>query len=394
MRLLISVHIIMFLFVCPARGQSKAELEEQRRKTLEEISYVDNLLKQTGKEKTESLSHLKIIGNKLNLRESVLRDLKSEIDLLNKRIELNSLALEMMENDLGVLREDYARSVLNSYKTGKSYNEIIYILSARDFNQGYKRLKYLQQIAKYRRNEAEIISEIKDQVEASRRKLENDLRNVSELRGREEQQRSLLKSEQSRRQKMVQSLGNKEKQLQKELEERKRIAKRIESEIEKLIEEERRKAARADISPEESSLGAGFSENKGRLPWPVDKGVITGQFGTHTHPVLKYVTENNPGVEITSYGETPVRAVFNGEVARVFAIQGANMTVMIRHGKYYTVYQNLVNVRVKAGEKVTTGKVLGNVYNEKDEGNSAILKFMIFDETVKLNPELWISKKN
>ncbi|HPF03992.1 MAG TPA: peptidoglycan DD-metalloendopeptidase family protein [Bacteroidales bacterium] len=394
MRLLISVHIIMFLFVCPARGQSKAELEEQRRKTLEEISYVDNLLKQTGKEKTESLSQLKIIGNKLNLRESVLRDLKSEIDLLNKRIELNSLALEMMENDLGVLREDYARSVLNSYKTGKSYNEIIYILSARDFNQGYKRLKYLQQIAKYRRNEAEIISEIKDQVEASRRKLENDLRNVSELRGREEQQRSLLKSEQSRRQKMVQSLGNKEKQLQKELEERKRIAKRIESEIEKLIEEERRKAARADISPEESSLGAGFSENKGRLPWPVDKGVITGQFGTHTHPVLKYVTENNPGVEITSYGETPVRAVFNGEVARVFAIQGANMTVMIRHGKYYTVYQNLVNVRVKAGEKVTTGKVLGNVYNEKDEGNSAILKFMIFDETVKLNPELWISKKN
>ncbi len=393
MRLVFKISILLLLGIQPALGQSKAELEEQRKKTLEEISYVDNLLKETGKEKTESMSQLKIIGNKLNLRESVLRDLKSEIDLLNRRIELNTIALEMMEDDLKTLREDYARSVLNSYKTGKSYNELIYILSAKDFNQGYKRLKYLQQIAKYRRSEAEIISEIRDQVEASRVKLESDLSNVSILKGREEQQKSLLKSEQSRRQKMVQSLSNKEKQLQRELEERRRIARRIEAEIEKLIEEERKKAARTDVSPEDSKLAAGFAENKGRLPWPVDKGVVTGQFGTHTHPVLKYVTENNPGVEITSYGETPVKAVFNGEVARVFAIQGANMTVMIKHGRFYTVYQNLINVRVKAGEKVTTGKILGNVYNEKDEGNSAILKFMIFDETVKLDPELWISKK-
>ncbi len=389
--------LVILLFVLAgfqlSRGQTKAELEEQRKKTLEEISNVDNLLKQTGKEKTESLSQLKIIGNKLTLRESVLRDLRNEIDLIQGRIDLNTLAMEMMESDLKVLREDYARSVVNSYKTGKSYNELIYVLSARDFNQGYKRLKYLQQIAKYRRDEAEIITEIKDQVEASRKKLENDLSNISDLKGREEQQRSLLKSEQSRRQRMVQSLSNKEKQLQKELEERKRIARRIEAEMEKLIEEERKKNAKTDVSPEERNLAASFAGNKGKLPWPVDKGIITGKFGTHTHPVLKYVTENNPGIEITSYGDTPVKAVFNGEVARVFAIQGANMTVMIKHGKYYTVYQNIINVRVKAGEKVVTGQVVGNVYIEKDDGNSAILKFMIFDETVKLDPELWISKK-
>lgn len=393
MRLLLKISVFLLLSIQAAMGQTKAELEDQRRKTLEEISYVDNLLKQTGKEKTESMSQLKIIGNKLNLRESVLNDLRSEINLLLNRIELNTIALEMMESDLKILREDYARSVLNSYKTGKSYNELIYILSAKDFNQGYKRLKYLQQIAKYRRNEAEIITDIKDEVEASKRKLENDLRNISELKGREEQQRSLLKSEQSRRQKMVQSLSSKEKQLQRDLEERKRIARRIEAEIEKLIEEERKKAAGTPVSSEDRNLAALFADNKGRLPWPVDKGLITGKFGTHTHPVLKYVTENNPGVEITSYGETPVKAVFNGEVARVFAIQGANMTVMIKHGRYYTVYQNVVNVRVKAGEKVNTATVLGNVYNEKDDGNSAVLKFMIFDETVKLDPELWISKK-
>lgn len=393
MRLFYIIFFLLFAGYQVTMGQTKAELEEQRRKALDEISYVDNLIKQTGREKTESLSQLKIISNKLTLRESVLRDLRNEIDLIQGRIELNTIALDMMESDLEILRRDYARSVLNSYKTGKSYNELIYILSARDFNQGYKRLKYLQQVAKSRRNEAEIITDIRDQVEASRRKLENDLLNISDLKGREEQQRSLLKSEQSRRQKMVQSLSNKEKQLQRELEERRRIARRIEAEMAKLIEEERKKTAKTDVSPEERTLAANFAGNRGNLPWPVEKGVVTGKFGTHTHPVLKYVTENNPGIEITSYGVTPVKAVFNGEVARVFAIQGANMTVMIKHGKYYTVYQNIVNVRVKAGEKVVTGQILGNVYNEKDDGNSAVLKFMIFDETVKLDPELWISKK-
>ncbi len=394
MKLFCKIAFLLVLSVQPIWGQSKTDLEEKRKKALEEISYVDNLLKQTGKEKTESMGQLKIIVNKLSLRESVLSGLRSEIDLLQSRIELNTIALDMMESDLEVLRNDYAKSILNSYKTGKSYNELVYVLSAKDFNQGYKRLKYLQQIAKYRRDEAEIIIDIRDQIEASRNRLENDLRDISDLRGREEQQRTLLKNEQSRHQKMVKSLGNKEKQLQRELEDRKRIARRIEAEIERLIEEERKKAGRADITPETRSLAAGFAENKGKLPWPVAKGVITGHFGTHTHPVLKYVTENNPGIEITGYGDTPVKAVFNGEVARVFAIQGANMTVMIRHGSYYTVYQNIVNVRVKAGEKVVTGQSLGNVYNEKDDGNSAILKFMIFDETVKLDPELWITKKN
>jgi len=137
-----------------------------------------------------------------------------------------------------------------------------------------------------------------------------------------------------------------------------------------------------------------FAENKGRLPWPVERGVITTKFGIQNHPVLKYVKEDNPGINITSSGQTEVRSVFNGVVSKVFSLTGANMTVIINHGRYYTVYQNLVEVRVKQGERIETKDLIGKVFSEVNSGNRSVLTFMIYDGTVKLDPELWISKKN
>ena len=391
MRSLLVLILLNIFYLTSA--QTKAELEEDRKKTMEEIAFVDNLLKTTAKEKSESLSELKIIGNKLNLRENVIKGLQEEISLLMNRIDLNNLAIEMMENDLNILKEDYSRSIVNSYRLRKGGNELGYILSARDFNQGYKRIKYLQQIAEYRRKESEIITELKEQVETSKKKLLNDLSVMSDLKGKQEQQKSLLQVEQNRKQRIVRALSSKEKQLQKELEERKRIARRIENEIAKMIEEERRRSTRTELTPEERLKSENFAENRGRLPWPVESGIITSKFGVQNHPVLKYVTENNPGIEITNSGQTNVRAVFSGEVARVVLIPGANIAVIIRHGKYFTVYQNIVNVKVKTGDKVETKQLLGNVFLDEEDGNKAILKFMIFEEKSKIDPELWISKK-
>jgi murein DD-endopeptidase MepM/ murein hydrolase activator NlpD len=192
----------------------------------------------------------------------------------------------------------------------------------------------------------------------------------------------------------VKSLSKKEQQLQRELEDKKRIAKRIESEITKLIAEEKKKMAKSDVTPEMKLISDNFFENKGRLPWPVEKGIITSHFGVHNHPVLKYVTEDNIDIEITSSGMTPVRSVFKGVVAKVFSIRGANMAVIIRHGKYLTVYQNIVDVKVKVGERVETKQEIGKVFNDTQNGDKAILKFMVFEETLKMDPELWISKKN
>jgi len=383
------------LFICAISqlfSQNKAELEEQRRKTMDEIAYVDNILKSTAREKSESINELRILGNKVNLRESVIKGMSEEIYLLNDRIEINRIAIDMMESDLGKLKNDYARTIVNSYKSKKSNPEIIYILSAKDFNQGYKRLKYLQQVTKFRRNESEIISELKQQIEGTKKRLEDDLNNISDLQRKEVQQKNLLKAEQTRKQQIVISLGSKEKQLKKELEEKKRIAKKIEAEIARVIEEERKKALKREMTPEQKLIGENFSDNKGRLPWPVERGVITSHFGTHQHPVLKYVTEENKGIEITSSIKSSARSVFKGEVSAISAISGANMTIIIRHGNYLTVYSNLINVKVKTGDKIETKQELGDVYTDPREDNNCILKFMIFEQKQALDPEQWITK--
>lgn len=391
MRRLITLICFLTLIFSSLFSQTKAELEEKRKKALEEISYVDNLLKTTEKQKSESMNAVKIIGKKLSLRESVILNMRQEIDLLNERIDLNTTAIDLMEGDLVMLKQDYARAVINSYKQKKGNPDIVYVLSARDFNQGYKRIKYLQQVTKFRRRESEIILELKGQIETSKSKLLADLSKVSDLKSREELQKELLQNEQNKKQKMVKSLGSKGKVLQKELEEKKRIARKIEEEIARLIEEERKKAVKSVNTPEQKLIGDNFAVNKGKLPWPVERGVISSHFGVQNHPVLKYVTENNIGIEITSSEKTMARCVFQGEVALISAIKGANMTVIIRHGKYLSVYTNLINVKVKKGDKVVTKQELGEVYSDPGSNGNCVLKFMIL-ETKYLDPELWISK--
>jgi len=232
------------------------------------------------------------------------------------------------------------------------------------------------------------------EIEISKKKMEVDFDRVSELETREEQQKNLLQGEQNKQQKIVKSLSSKEAQLQRELEEKKRIARRIDNEITKIINEERKKIEVTDLTPEQKLISNDFYENKGRLPWPVERGIVTSHFGVQKHPILKYVTEDNIDIEITSSGSTPVRSIFRGVVSGLFSIRGANMGVIISHGKYFTVYLNLVNIKVKKGDRIDTKQEIGKVFTDSENGEKAILKFMVFENKVKLDPELWISKKN
>jgi len=374
-------------------GQSRSELEEMRKKNLQEIEYVDRLLKTTASQKTENVNELRVIGRKLNLREKLIDEYGQEINLLEYRIGLNALATEMLEQDLNELKKDYANSILSAYKATKGTPALAFILSAADFNQGYKRLKYIQQVAKYRRKESETIETLYTQLQGTKDRLEKDRKNVSDLKNKEVRQKQILRQEQDRKEKLVSNLSRKEKQLKQELDEKRRIARQIEKEIERLIEAERKKSETVPMSAEMKVIGESFGENRGRIPWPVDRGIITSHFGSHQHPVLKNVIEDNIGIEITSSGPTKAKSVFKGEVGGVFAISGANMAVIIRHGKYLTVYQNLVNVVVKAGDSVSLGQVIGDVYVDNGDGGKAELKFMVYEEKKKLDPEQWLTKK-
>ena len=388
-----AIVILLTTFCLVLNAQTRQELEEQRKKTLEEITYVDNMIKETEKAKTSGLNDLRVIGSRLSMRENVISGIQEEINLISGRIELNILAVTLMEKDLKILRDEYEHAVISSYKNGKGNPEISFILSARDFNQGYKRLKYLQQMTKFRRRQAEIITELKMQIESTQAKLQEHLDNVSVLKSKEEDQKKLLQQEQDRKRRLVNTLGSRERQLRRDLDEKKRIAGRIESEIARMIEEERAKSVSSEMTPEMKLIGNDFAQNKGRLPWPVEKGVITSQFGLRNHPVLANVKDNNIGIDITSLNKTVVRAVFKGQVVRVFAIPGANMNIIIRHGKFLTVYQNMVNVKVKQGDMVDTKQEIGEVYCDLENGSKSILKFMVFEEMEKNDPEIWLAKR-
>jgi len=390
---IISILTLLIWFSSGLFGQSRSELEELRRKNLQEIEYADKMLRTTSTQKNESLNELRVIGKKLNLREKLIDEYGQEISLLEYRISLNALATDMLEQDLNELKSDYAMSIVSAYKVTKGSPALAFILSSADFNQGYKRLKYIQQVAKYRRKETETIEAIYNELQDTKTRLEEDRKNVNDLKSKEVRQKEILRDEQNRKERLVSNLSKKEKQLKQELDEKRRIARQIEKEIERMIEEERKKSQTVPMSAEMKVIGESFGENRGRIPWPVDKGIITSHFGMHPHPVLKNVTEDNIGIEITSSGPTKAKSVFKGEVGGVFAISGANMAVIIRHGKYLTVYQNLVNVVVKTGESISAGQVLGDVFIDNGDGGKAELKFMVYEEKKKLDPEQWLIKK-
>ncbi|MDT8400503.1 MAG: peptidoglycan DD-metalloendopeptidase family protein [Bacteroidales bacterium] len=390
MRWFIIIFIVNTCF-CSVKGQTRTELERKRNEALKDIEYLDNMLEKTSMEKSESMNELNMIRRKLSLRENIINGLMEEQELLEGRMELNKLAIELMENDVIILMKEYEKAIKHAQKVNKGNPELAYILSAKDINQGYKRLKYLQQVAKYRRREAEIIIELKNEVEENREKLEKDLIEISELKQREERQKNNLNREQRSQRDIISSLSRKERELKKELDDKRRIANEIEKEIARIIEEERRRSAMNEMTPEEALIGEDFAKNIGRLPWPVERGVITSQFGVHDHPVIKGAKINNIGVEITSGTRETARAVFKGRVMSVFGISGGNMAVIIRHGKYLTVYQNLVNVKVRPGDEVEAKEYIGDVYYE-GEGKS-IIKFMVYEEREKKDPEEWLAKK-
>jgi septal ring factor EnvC (AmiA/AmiB activator) len=387
----IIVALLSFLVLSPfLEGQTRAELEQRRERTLRDITYIDNMLKETSRERTQSLNELNILSRKISLREDVISGVREEIALLNDRISLNTLAIKLMEDDLQNLVKEYEKAILHAQRVSKGNPAFAYIFSATDLNQGYKRIKHLQQVAKFRRREAEIIRDLKTRIEANRNTQERDLNDILELRRREELQVEQMMNEQQGKRRLVTSLTSKQKQLQQDLSEKRRIASEIEKEIARVIEEERKRMAASDMAPADKIIGDDFEKNRGRLPWPVERGVVTNHFGVHDHPVFKGTKVDNIGVEITSTGSVAARAVFKGKVMSVFGISGANMAVILRHGKFLTVYQNLINVSVKPGDDVITGQKIGDVFSDPSEEGKSVIKFMIYNEKVKLNPEDWI----
>lgn len=376
-------------------GQSKEDLQLRKQRAFDEIKIARELMEETATRRSSSLQRIRILQRGINSRAQLIDALEQEVALINQDIASTQDQIRKLEAENKRNREEYARLVYYAYRNHTNYEKLMYILAGETISQSYQRYKYLRYIGEYRIKKAGEIEDLVQQLSEKEEEL-NGFRNekLSLLEAKESEQEKLV-GERSRRSSMVADLRRQEERLKKEIEEKERIARELETRIREIIEEEARKLNSRNIyaalTPEQELVGKDFKRNKGKLPWPVSRGIITTGYGNHEVPGLRGSSVKNNGIDINSAPGTQVRAVFEGEVSKVFAILGANYTVLIRHGEFFSVYQNLVNVRVKTGDYVLTKEVLGDAFLDEESGVSMI-HFEVWQERSILNPEEWISK--
>uniref|UniRef100_UPI0032177252 murein hydrolase activator EnvC family protein n=1 Tax=uncultured Draconibacterium sp. TaxID=1573823 RepID=UPI0032177252 len=378
-------------------GQSIVDLQKKKQEAANEIEYTTRLLDNTQRSEISSLGKLRLLNTKIRQRNTVLSSISDEIKIYDDFIADNILAIEMLNNDLDRLKDEYAQLIKLAYKNKGVGDELLFLLSSESFNQAYRRLLYFKRYVTFRKSQTETITTVKEVLNESLVKLEQQKQIKQQLIAAVEKEKQALSKEQGEQNNVLQTLKKKKRTLQQKLKEQRRIEQQLEREIQRIIEEETgkgrdSKSAEFALTPEQKLIGDNFEQNKQRLPWPVERGVIVEHFGVHRHPVLTNVQVQNNGINIATEKGAKVRAVFNGEVSRVFGISGGNTAVIIRHGTYLSVYSNLREVVVKKGDKVLTKQNIGTVYTDDDQGNKSILKFQIWKESTKLNPEQWIGR--
>jgi septal ring factor EnvC (AmiA/AmiB activator) len=388
--------LLLVYFVCPmVSGQTKEELQQQKQKAFDDIKLARELMEKTAQQRSSSLQQIRILQKGINSRARLISTLEMEVRLIDEDIEETERQIDVLLQKNEENKAEYARLIYFAYRNHTNYEKIMFVLAGSTISQSYQRYKYLKYISDYRVRKAGEIESLVEELDIKNREL-NDLRNdkLAVLEEKGEEQEKLVR-ERSQQNSMVQNLQDRESELRKEIEEKERIARELEARIREIIEEEARKAsennAYGTLTPEQELVGNDFRNNKGNLPWPVDRGIITTGFGTQEYPGLRGSNIRNNGIDINSAPGTKVRAVFEGEVTKVFAILGANYTVLIRHGAFLSVYQNLVNVRVKSGDKVLTKEILGDAFTDEENGVSSI-HFEVWQERDILNPEEWLSK--
>ena len=377
-------------------AQTKEELEKRKGKTQEEITYTNRLLEETQQKKKISLNRVRIINKRIQLRNQLLRSINQEISLYTEDIENKRSLIAELETDMELVKRQYEMLVQFAFWNKNKNDWLMFVMSADNFNMAYKRMKYIQQYTRHRKEQALLIRSMQTELKIEIKELEEIILQKEELARQKAGENRNLEREKRNKDQMVMELSGQEKKLKKNIAENKKIARRLEKEIAAIITAEASKGRSRNmydqLTPEEKMISDNFMGNKGKLPWPTERGVVTSRFGKHQHAVLKQVTVQNDGIDISTVQGAEARALFDGVVSKVIAILGANYTVIIRHGNFLTVYQNLVNIRVKTGDAVMVKQVLGTVFTE-EETNSTLLHIEIWKELNKQNPEDWLSRK-
>ena len=379
-------------------SDQQKKLEAQRTKLMNEIKQINNLLFSNTKIRKNAIDEVEDIQVRLNVRSELIKVTNMQANLLIRRININQRNIDTQRKELDELKKEYAKMIQKSYASKSLQNRLMFLFSSENFLQAYRRIQYLKQYARYRRNQGLEIAEKTKLLQNLNKILieENEIKIRLINENRVVQQK--LAEEQKKQQDLINTLRVKQKSLKLQIAKKQKQREKINKEINRLIREAIAESNRISgktvkdvfqLTPESKLIAKNFQENKGRLPWPLEKGVITQGFGRQRHPVVKTTIIQSNGVTISTEPFAKVRAVFDGEVMSIIIIKGSNPSVLIRHGSYITLYTNLSKLYVKKGEKVTSKQVIGEVFTNQQTGKTQ-LQFGIFNNIKALNPKDWV----
>ncbi len=367
----------------------KIDRLDQEQKTIENrLKKTEELLEQTRQIKRQSFNELRLLDNQIKLRESLVGSLSGQISRIDREIERIDGMIAAMERDIERFQESYARSAYVAYKSQGSLSMLVWIFSARSFNQAYDRLLYFKEFARYRRNQIQLIQRTRQYLERKKEEKERIRRTKTVLMGRRVREKEKLNQERTNKDQLVRQLKSSEEKYLAEMNRYRREIRRIKEQIRQLIVAEQRELSEAERS-ELSRLSGIFTKNKGKLPWPVpmNAGEVTGYFGKTTTETGNEII--NDGIFISTKAGQAVRCIFGGEVTMITSVPTYGKVVIVQHGNFRSVYANLENVKVEKGDRVELLQEIGSVKTNKLTGETQ-LYFQLYREFNPVNPLAWI----
>ena len=396
-------------------SSSRAGMEKEQQELVRRINQTRQQLEEVRRKRKSGLQQLQLLKNQIQNREKIIRNYSTEIVRQEAQITEVENVVQSLQVDLKQLRERYALLLRQYQRQIMAPSMPLLILSAADVNQALRRTWHLRQYNQFRREQAAAIVDLQQELNQKGEILQAEKERKEELKAKEEENKNALKQESQEQDKVVKALQKDEKKLRQELRNqeiaRNRLQKNIEDLIRKEIEAARQAAAKTEdkgkatqgqgqqpqrnqalleLTPEAKALGKAFEENRGRLPWPLQKAMVSETFGFHPHPHLKNISIRNDGITLKAEAGASVRACFRGEVTAVVNIPGMQKTVIIRHGQYLTVYAHLDQTQVSKGQKVQTGQTIGRLHVRQEDGQS-YLQFQLWKGTAKVNPLPWLA---
>jgi len=392
---------LFFLLMIPlySSAQSRQELEKQRVQLQKEIKEINTLLFKSKKKEKTLLSDLSDLDNRMGVRTRLINTINEETKQLSKEISDNEREVKLLTNRLESLKKDYAKMVVQSYKSKTKNSRLMFLLSSDNFLQAYKRLEYIKQYADYQARQGE-------EIKAETIKLNNLNDFLVEIKLEKEillaenvKEKDSISKEKKSREGMVKTVKKKEKKYIAEINKKQREEREIDRKVEKLIadaiassrKEGSLKASGFALTPEAKELEKDFISNKGKLPSPVERGVVVRRYGIQSHPTLKGITIESNGIFYATEDKAKARVIFDGIVLAIQILPGKKKAVLVQHGNYISVYKNLDDVNVQKGDHVYTKQEIGTIHTDKTTGKT-ILAFVIFKEIQRQNPEEWVYK--